>query len=159
MSTVCISVDGVLTRLSSAPLVQRQPNPDARVFYDVLKERYRICLLMTEHSTISYDRTKWWLDGSGFAGYDSLLVAAEDAFDTVDAAYRQITSLRASRVDVGLVVSTDGLVIAMAQQQGITGLLWAPGRPPMMRGDLRPRPVREWAAVEDEITNQREHAT
>lgn len=155
-STVCVSIDGVLSRLSSAPLVQRQATPDARVFYDVLKSRYRVALLMTT-TVAEYDRTKWWLDSQGYAGFDSLLPAAEDAVDDVDAAYRQVTALKASRVDVGMVVSTNALVVAMASYQGITGLLWAPARPALMRGDMRPRRVRAWEAVTDEIANQTAH--
>lgn len=157
MSTVCIGIESVLAKPGGVSIVQKQVDEEARKFYMHMLTGYRVVLL-TEWDEAYANHVQHWLRTVGIVGYDDLLYASPEAADLTDVRFRQVTGLRAARTDVSLFVDGDPLVIAMASQQGINSLLWLRGRPALMRGDLKPRKIRNWDAIVGEQEDQQTFA-
>lgn len=135
-----MSLEGVLGGRAAFDITM-QPDPTATLFYNVLRQHYRM-VLVTDQTEPT--KAEHWLRSNMFVGYSQLLTAPVEAVGTLAIRIAQLRALRASRTALALFIDGDIEAVAYAHRVGITGLFWMEPVAGSEREDLRPQPIRSW---------------
>ena len=135
-----MSLEGVLGG-RPAFSVTMQPDHTATLFYNVLRQQYRL-VLVTDLPEPT--KAEHWLRSNFITGYSQLLCAPPEAIGTIAIRVAQLRALRASRTALSLFIDSNIEAVAYAHRVGVTGLFWMQPVVGSEREDLKPAPIRTW---------------
>lgn len=144
-SVAIIALEGVLRSELG------QPVNEGLLLYHALKGTHKLLLVIDE---LSQDQTEHWLRVEGLRDHAEVIYP-EAGYD--DIRQRQLQTLSARGMNVGLVVDCSPARVAGAVRAGYTGLVFA--SPKYLRPEFHPggaRGVRAWDAIAAELDTQAE---